>query len=212
MVTNSSVRSLSSSSSMTTVSHKSLAKDIWNFHCSWKTYYYQIDPDILRDRLSHWKRKNLKTLLERRRRWPGLVFRISSKTSCRDTKTMIRSMLSETPGCRTRLVNNAFPVLPAPRCTGSAHSQNSPFSGLWINFSGVHPSPRLTRVTPLDRITLSGSWLNLTREGFCVGFTSQQWTSARFKRNIGVYSISCFLKSMPTYMDVTTRRTRRSVS
>jgi len=39
------------------------------------------------------------------------------------------SMLSETPECRKTLVNNALSLLPAPRCTGSAHSQSSPSRG-----------------------------------------------------------------------------------
>jgi hypothetical protein len=44
------------------------------------------------------------------------------------------SMLSGTPGGRFLLVYSAIPVSPAPNPKGSARSQNSSFSGLWVRF------------------------------------------------------------------------------
>ena len=77
---------------------------------------------------------------------------------------LYNSMLSETPGGRLALVFCVPPVLPAPHWTGSAHTQNSPFSGLRFRFraytlhlvtpaylpfrlapSGHYTSERLTR-------------------------------------------------------------------
>jgi hypothetical protein len=77
---------------------------------------------------------------------------------------LYNSMLSETPGGRLALVFCVPPVLPAPPGTGSAHTQNSPFSELRFRFraytlhlvtlaylpvqlapSGHYTSERLTR-------------------------------------------------------------------
>ena len=47
---------------------------------------------------------------------------------------LYNSMLSETPGGRLALAFNVPPVLPAPLETRSAHTQDSPFSGLRFRF------------------------------------------------------------------------------
>ena len=68
------------------------------------------------------------------------------------------SMLSATPGCQSALVSNAPSVLPAPIIKGSAQSQNSVFSGLWVRFRAhtLHLA-RLTGVPVCKGNPLPGS-------------------------------------------------------
>ena len=77
---------------------------------------------------------------------------------------LYNSMLSETPGGRLALVFSVPPVSPAPLGTGSAHTQHSPFSGLWFRF----------RAYTLHLVTLAYLPLQLPPSGH---YTSERLTT-----------------------------------
>ena len=58
-------------------------------------------------------------------------------------------------GVSSALVFNALAAWPAPMMRGSALSQNPTFSGLCVSDSGLHPSPRHTRLSSFQAYAFS---------------------------------------------------------